>query len=163
MEGIVNFYKDQPGWYHAYNDDAIVVSNILGYKLFERSGNKNAIGFPEKYFRKVTVNLRDYNIGYNIDGIIIDYPNSKYNQCLKNEFTKYESYTSKKSNISKKDIISGNFTIQFNEEEPIELEIGVNINSEAPIVKFVSKNAIDCYYEYGDDIVKIISKDISIN
>ena len=84
MEGIVTFYNDQEGWLHAYNDDAVVISNIIGYKLYERFNGLNAIGFPKEYLSKVINALKYYSIGYSIfdDDIKIVYPDSQYNECL---------------------------------------------------------------------------------
>ena len=164
MEGIVTFYADQIDWFHAYNDDAIVISNIIGYKLFERFNGMIAIGFPREYLKKVTNALKHYNIGYSIfdDGIIIKYPNSKYKERLDSDFVNKNYVFYNLTNYVTKNIIKGSFTIQYNDEEPITREVGVSINPKAKIVEFVAKNEIGNSYEYGDDIIKIISKNLDI-
>lgn len=164
MEGIVTFYDDQIDWYHAYEDDAIVISEILGYEIFVRYNGKQAIGFPRKYLRKVTSALSDYNIGYTIFGsdVIIDYPNSRYKVILEQELNKKQSASYVKTNFIIKEKLNGKFTIQYNDEEPLLFVIGENINPEAEIIKFVLKNNVGIY-NYGDDIVKIINKELEIN
>ena len=163
MDGVVNFYEDQVGWYHAYNDDALVVAHVLGYQLYERNGHEHAIGFPIEVLKKVAKYLSYYNIGYNINNInIIEYPNSQYDECLKNDFHRKYVCDDLPIKRSKKEVIRGKFVIQYNDEELLEKEIGVNINGEAPIVKFVAENDIGTY-NYANEIVKIISKNIEID
>ena len=163
MEGVVSFYNDQVGWYHAYNNDAVVVSHVMGYQLFKRNGNEYAIGFPEEYLKKVTKNLSFYNIGFNINGEIIKYANSRYDECLKKDFSQMFTDCKLPCNSIVKEVIRGKFIIQYNDEEPIEKEIGINVNEDADIVKFVANNDVGNCYKYGDDIVKIISKSIKID
>ena len=167
MEGIVTFYNDQEGWYHAYNNDAIVVSNILGYTLFERYNQYNgkvAIGFEKQYLHKVTDALMYYNIGYSIydDDITIEYANSKYNECLNSDYVKADRVFNNINNYITRNIITGIFTIQYNDEKPISREIGVNINPKADIINIVANGEVGNSYQYGEDMVKIISKDLAI-
>ena len=169
MEGIVTFYNDQEGWYHAYNNDAIVVSNILGYKLFERYNQYNgkvAIGFEKQYLRKVTKALMYHNIGYSIYDydITIEYANSKYNKFLNSDYVKADRNRvfNNINNYITRNIITGFFTIQYNDEKPISREIGVNINQKADIINIVANGEVGNSYQYGEDMVKIISKNLAI-
>ena len=121
MDGLVNFYEDQVGWYHAYNDDALVVAHVLGYQLYERNGHEHAIGFPIEVLKKVAKYLSYYNIGYNINNInIIEYPNSQYDECLKNDFHRKYVCDDLPIKRSKKEVIRGKFVIQYNDEELLE-------------------------------------------
>lgn len=161
MNEIVTFYEDQEEWYHAYATDAVVISNIIGYKLYLRYNGFIAIGFPKEYLKKVTSALAHYNIGYAIDNeIITKYENSKYIECLKSEYVKNDYVFYETSKYITKTIIKGTFTIQFNEEEPISREIGVDIDPDAKIIEFVANNNEGDILEYGEDIVKIISKNL---
>lgn len=166
MEGIVTFYNDQEGWYHAYNNDAIVVSNILGYTLFERYNQYNgkvAIGFEKQYLHKVTNALMYYNIGYSIydDGITIEYDDSKYNDCLDADFVK--SYRTANNTITqlKPYRLKGSLTIQFNDESPITIEFE-NSKPYPEIVNFVIENEIGQEIQIGEDVLKIVSKDYEL-
>lgn len=163
MEGIVTFYADQDEWYHAYENDAIVISNIMGYKKYQRFNGYEAIGFPRLYLKKVTKALSQYNIGYALnDEIITKYNNSKYTECLNTEYVNIHYISDEVKNYITQTIIKGSFTIQFNDEEPITREIGVDINPDAKIIQFVLNNNEGDILEYYDDIVKILSKNLII-
>ncbi len=164
MEGVVTFYDDQLEWFHAYDNDAVVISKIKGFTLYERFSKgikKKAIGFPKEMIRSVIEDLKIYNIGYRYDGydIVIEYPNSKYKEVLENIWIDNYSPTARKI---KKYIMTGAFTIQYNDEEPISKEIGVNIDPKAEIIQFVAENEAGKSYKYGDDVVTIISKNIKL-
>ena len=167
MEGIVTFYNDQEGWYHAYNNDAIVVSNILGYRLFERHNKYNgkvAIGFEKQYFSKVKDALRHYNIGYSIydDDITIEYANSKYNECLDEEFVKPYSTEGNIIKSLKAYRLKGSFTIQYNDESPITLKFDNNSKPYPKIVNYVVDNEVGQEIHIEEDVLKILSKDFEL-
>lgn len=166
MKGIVTFFDDQVGWLHAYNEDAIVISNIVGYKKYDRFNGMLAIGFPRQCLRKVAYALAYYNIGYSIDGIGVlkEYPNSKYNECLDINYVNKHHVFDEIADYITKIVITGEFTIQYNDEEPITMKIGVDINPEAKIVEFVANNEIGESHQFGEDedIVKIINKNLEI-
>lgn len=163
MKDIVMFYDDEDGWYHAYCDDAIVISKIMGYQLYSWNC-MDTIGFPKKYLRKVTENLGFEKIGYTIYGTDVEfrYSNSKYQEWLKKEIKPNDfSFDEDFKPTPTRKVYSGSFTVQFNDEEFIERKIGVDINRETELVNFVINNDVGSY-KYGDDTLKILKKNIEV-
>ena len=71
MTKKINLFKTGM-FYNAYGDDAIVLFEVMGYKV----SLKGISGFPEKSLPKVTNSLENYKIGfriYNKDVIIEEY------------------------------------------------------------------------------------------
>lgn len=163
MKEIVTFYADQEGWLHAYGTDAVVISNIVGYQLYNRYTGDIAIGFPIESLKKVTNALSYYKIGYAIEDVIIEkYNNSEYLQCLKSEYVKEHKVFSETKKYITKTEISGTFTIQYNDEEPITRTIGKDINPEAKIVEIVARNDEGTIVDIEEDKVRIIKKLLTI-
>ncbi len=166
MEGVVNLYNDQVDWYHAYGNDAKVISNIIGYKLYKIKDAIPAVGFPTYVLDKVAYRLKIHDISYGINGrIVYNCPNSEYNKFLNKKVTQqtfFYDYGPTIDNIKLyKEITIGTFTIKYNDEDSEQsYEIGQNINPEAGIINFVEKHSIGDIDEYNDYKIQIINKDL---
>ena len=161
MNNIVKIYNDECGWYHVYDNDAKVVSNIFGYKLYKRNNDRNAVGFPCVVLDKIKNKLEKYKIGYSINGkVIIEFPSSNYETFLNKRVNDNMVYYTYPSKILYKDIIVGKFTIKYSDEElERNYEIGEDINPEAGIIKFVNEHSLGYSGLYNNFIVQIINKD----
>ena len=91
-EFVLQVYKLKGKFYYAYDDNGILLSYIMDYKLLD--GNK--CGFPESALNKVINRFEDNYISYKIievnkNVIFKDFKNkNKYKDLLKIAFNKLE-------------------------------------------------------------------------
>ncbi len=145
-------------WYYVYQDDAYVVANVTGYKLYEnpRSGIPT-VSFPEYVIANVIDELASRKINYilpNDENKLKDFKEiNQYNHYLKKDsFVSYQKPQRKK--------ITGSFTVQYNQEPYEEFIINQNINAQAKLVQKVIQYNIGDIFTIGDSQVKIIAKNI---
>lgn len=53
-------------FYHVYEEAAIVIHNLLGYKLRENAKGQISCGFPDTALGKVTIQLDRHEISYKV-------------------------------------------------------------------------------------------------
>ena len=161
----VTIYNDVEEWFHAYGNDAVVLHNILDYKIFHPYANVKAVGFPTRLLTKVKRQLIKYSVGLKINNEIIYNPvNSQYEKYLEQSVHQKETLCGlfpKKSGVIR--IIAGTFEIKYSDDNVSQkFEIGKNINPKADLIKFVYKNNVGESHKYNDYELKIINKDLKI-
>ena len=149
-------------WYHVYDDDAIVISNITQYKLFnDIKTEKLAVGFPDISIEKVISDLELYKINYILiydDNILHDFgENNAYDK-----FVEGNVILPGMEHIRSDRIAEGSFVVQYNNEPEETYTIGENISQDAKLVVEAIKHDIGDIFDIGDDKVRIVSKNIKI-
>lgn len=75
-------------FYEIYGEEAYIINNLFNYKIKEVSGSVR-VGFPPASYNKVIEKLETLKISYLVkDGSninIVDYPNTNYNNFVKND------------------------------------------------------------------------------
>lgn len=153
MNDYVTIINDQEKWFHAYNEDAIVLHSINGNRIVPCSDGNEMVGFPVESLNKVISNLRNHNIDYKINDDEI-YKN-KNNNYIKNLSQYNSEYMDKVI-----DNIEGRFTVQFNNENPETIVIN-EINKNAEIIKTVLSNDAGSKIKINGEDVTILEKNIN--
>lgn len=159
MNNIVNIIGEG-SFYSVYDDDAYIISNIMGYKLINIGHDRVKTGFPVHNLKRVLSFLNKNQISYTIknEGISKDFgTNNKYNYAVKRDLPVESIYHKQLPKT-----YTGSFCIQFLDEIEKEVyNIGENIKSDAEIVKKVYENDIGKTVTLNSGIqFKIISKNI---
>lgn len=159
MNNIVNIIGEG-NFYSVYDDDAYIISNIMGYKLINIGHDRVKTGFPVHNLKRVLSFLNKNQISYTIknEGISKDFgPNNKYNYAIKRDLPVESIYHKQPPKT-----YTGSFCIQFLDEIEKEVyNIGENIKSDAEIVKKVYENDIGKTVTLNSGIqFRIISKNI---
>lgn len=152
-------FKGNGYFYNVYDDDAYVISNIMGYKLTDLNGLIST-GFPSHLLKEVLTFLDKNKISYIVDGKIKDY--GKINQFRKFVKKNIPINSTTTPPIIKKKHIVGDFSVSFLEENEIEkFKIDENISADAEIVKIVYNNDVGSIntLKSGNQF-KIISKNL---
>ena len=149
-------------WYHAFDDDAKIVSFLLDFKLYEgRINNTLEIGFPESSIDKVETNLRKNKVNYilvNDDRKQIDFRDeNNYDKFLYNDLPISYVRGSKNINIPP----NGTFVVKYNDEPDEEFIIGQDgINENTELVKSVLNHNVGETFDINGNSVILIKKDI---
>lgn len=132
-------------WYHCYNDDADVVSNLTGYKVFiDKVAKRQTIGFPERSINKVISKLRINNVSF-----LSDNDSEQYGE--RNNYRNMLRCHSQK--------LTGSFTVKYEGVKEIEeFTIGDNISEDAELTIRVDKANTGDIIEFNDNKVFIIDK-----
>lgn len=150
-------------WFHAYDDDAKVVSFITNFKLYEDYQKLcPTVGFPYDSLTKVEGLLRENKINYvllNHTNKFIDYKEeNNYDKFLFNDLP--YSYVVAGTKVKRK--LYGDFTVQF-DEEPEKFVIGKNINQNAEIIEFVLNHQVNDKFIINDHECTLLEKNLSFN
>lgn len=153
MNDYVTIINDQKKWFHAYNEDAIVLHSINGNRIVTCSDGNKMVGFPVESLDKVINKLRNNNIDYKInDDEIYKNKNNNYIKKLSQYNSKYMDKVIEN--------IEGRFTVQFNSENPETIEINEK-NKKAEIIKTVLSNDEGSKIKINDEEVTILEKKIN--
>ena len=80
-------------FYYAYEDDAIVIHNLMGYKLKKDTGNSQlSCGFPENTLAKVISKLSMLEISYRVYKATKEDPVNKIKEEIFNNNVNYEKF-----------------------------------------------------------------------
>lgn len=148
-------------WYKVYEDDAIIVSKLMQFKLIEdRFTKKIAVGFPDVSIEKVVDALDAYKINY-----ILIYDDKKLHDFgEKNgyfKFLKGEIILPIEHPISKGEKeFNVTFVVKYNDEPEQRFIVGENISAEAKLVELIMKHSEGEKFMIGKDEVTLIRKEI---